>query len=187
MNTSPLTVRAEAFGGTGTELLELLRREVNKLIQRDAAMNENGALSAAGAAQATTATQAKTVNTVVYTIGGAFKSKAATDNLWTLSGAVVAVSSFQKYLLCLGPTGTASIIECVQAASAAAVTLPSYQTFNGVAVIATLTVATDATHPFTPGTTALNATGITSTFIDGFDTALIAGSLIKTFDPTGPG
>lgn len=150
----------------------------------------NRALTAAGSARGTTATKAKTVNTLTFTVAGAFLSKNATDDFWTLSGTVVAAASWQKYLLLIDATGTASIQQGTQSTisaasvswtsvtnSAGAVQLghgPLITVLNtGVTIVAVLTIATDATHTFTPGTTALNAAGITATFADGIDASLI--------------
>lgn len=145
----------------------------------------NRALTAAGSARGTTAAKAKTVNTTTFTIGGAFLSLAATDDFWTFSGTAVAAASWQKYLLLVDAAGAASIQEATQSRIAAASVVwtnvvlsdgwgPLLTVLNaGKAIVATLTIATDATHTFTPGTTALNATGITATFADGIDATLL--------------
>lgn len=150
----------------------------------------NRALTAAGTARGTTAAKAKTVNTLTFTIAGAFFSKAGTDDFWTLSGTVVAAASFQKYLLLIDAAGAASIQQGTQSTISAAsvawtsvtATAGNVQTGHGPlitvlnagkAIVGVLTIATDATHTFTPGTTALNATGITATFADGIDASLI--------------
>lgn len=130
--------------------------------------------SAIVAARGTTATKAKTTNTAQYSVNGALLIKAATDDLWTFGGAgsttTVAISSFQKYNLLLDAAGTASVLEGTQSlVSAAAVVLPTIPAVNTKCIIATLTIATDGSHTFIPGTTALNAAGITATFQDGFD------------------
>lgn len=126
-------------------------------------------------ARGTTATKAKTTNAANYTVDGKpAAQKAATDDLWTFTGAVLAAGSFRKYLLCLDAAGTASVLASTDATTAAAdCQYPSASLPDGVCVIGWVIVATDATHPFTPGTTALNATGITATFADGFDPALL--------------
>lgn len=123
---------------------------------------------------ATTTTQAKTTNATFYKVDGTLKSKAATDNLWTPTGGVLAAGSFRKYLLLLDGSGTASVFSSNDSTvSAAACTWPFGTSipWDGKGIIGTLTVATDATHTFTPGVgnTALNAAGITSTFVDGED------------------
>jgi hypothetical protein len=157
------------------------------------------AMTACGAATATVTSQAKIVSTLTYTIGGKFFSKGATDNFWTLTGAVVPAGSFQKYALLIDTAGAASVQEATPStANAASVVWTNVSGLSGwpllavlssqagvisKAVAATLTVATDATHTFTPGTTLLGATGITATFQDGIDAALLpllagAGALV---------
>lgn len=149
----------------------------------------NMPLSSGAIAIATTTTQVKTASTITYSINGQPLSLSATDNFWTLSGTVVAASSWQKYLLLVNASGTASIQEATQSLiSAAAVSYgnisglgkwaPLLTILNAGKIIAGfLTVATDATHTFTPGTTALGATGITTTYTNWMDpylTPLIA-------------
>lgn len=144
------------------------RDEVRTLANAHALVTANAVMAAAGCAQATTTTQAKTTNSAAYKIDGAFKTaKGATDNLWTLSGSVVPASSYQKYYLLIDGSGTASVVQGTPASTAAGVKLPfppQSQSIFGV-----LTIATDSSHTFTPGTTALNATGITASFVDGID------------------
>jgi hypothetical protein len=146
----------------------------------------NAVYSAAGVATATVTSQVKTVNTLTYTIFGKFFSKAGTDNFWTLSGAVVQKSSFQKYLLLIDSAGAASVQEGVQSTiSAAKVAWTNVNRQSdvgaliavlnaGKAIAGILTVATDAVTTFTPGTTLLGAAGITATYQDGDDQTLLA-------------
>ena len=143
------------------------------------------ALSAAGVARGTTATKVKIVNTLQFSVGGAQFSKAATDDFWTLSGTTVQASSWQKYLLLITGAGVASIQEGTQSVvSAAGVSwdgiskVSKWAPFITVVgttkcVAATLTIATDSSHTFVPGTTALNASGITATFTDGVDQSIL--------------
>lgn len=149
------------------------------------AYNLSRALTAAGVATATTTSKAKTVNSLQYSIAGVQYTKGATDNFWTLSGTTVAAASWQKYLLLIDTSGAASVQEGTQSVvSAASVTwtnisgmsswAPIISLLSGSkAVVATLTIATDATHTFIPGTTLLGATGITATFADGIDQSLL--------------
>ena len=149
----------------------------------------SSAFTAGGAATATVTSKAKTVNTITFTVGGIFFSKAATDNLWTLGAAgsntTVPISSFQKYALLLDNTLAATVQEATPAsASAAAVVWTNVSGLSSVApliqmlgntkiVAAVLTIATNATTTFIPGTTLLGAAGITATFIDGIDPSLL--------------
>jgi hypothetical protein len=179
----------EASGRDGLERASLWQGNAGT------AFGLNCAYSAAGCATATTTSKAKIVNTTAYTVGGRILSKGATDNFWTLGGAgsatTVAVGSWQKYLLCIDDAGAASVVEGTQSSvSAAAVSWvnvsPAAKAFTqnpwapiitvlsaSRAILGVLTVATDATHTFIPGTTLLGATGITATFIDGIDPSLM--------------
>jgi len=164
---------ATSFAVRVTELYNSQGLAVAVLLNRNLLNDLNLALGPAGAAIATNTTGVKSVNSVTYTLDGAFQTaKGATDPLWTLTGGVLAVASFRRYLLCIGSGGTASVIastdSTVSAASCVYTTMP-----DGVCVFSFITVATDATHTFTPGTTALNATGITTTFADGTDKFLL--------------
>lgn len=139
--------------------------------------------SGAIAQSAGTPQSVKSTATITYTINGVFASKAATDPLWTLTGAVVPVSSFQSYLLLLDSAGTATVQEGTPSiVNAAGVTYgnvsrvstyaPLLTVLNAGKVVAGyIQVATDATHTFTPGTTSLTATGITTTYFNGTDQA----------------
>lgn len=142
-------------------------------------------------ARGTTAAKVKTVAAVDFVVGGTLFNKGATDDFWTLSGTTVAASSWQKYVLLVSDAGSASIQEATQSTvSAAAVSFgnitASAKAFpanpwapiismlaSSKAIFGVLTIATDSTHTFIPGTTALNATGITATFVDGIDPLLL--------------
>lgn len=145
------------------------RDEVRQLVNQLAILVTNAVSSTLSAvAIGTTKSKVKTTNTVTYRVNGKSLSKAGTDDLWTLSGTVVAAVSWQKYLLLLDASGTASIIEGVQSTVAAtSVVLPALP--QDKSVIGVLTVATAAATTFTPGTTLLDAAGITATYQDGFD------------------
>ena len=166
-----------------------LQRNTTQMANAMAALELNCPLTAAGTTTATVTSQAKTANTLTFLIAGVFKSKGATDNFWTLgvagSNTLVAANSFQKYLLLIDGSGTATVQEGTQSnISAAAVT---WTNVSGVSpwspllsilnvpkcIVSVLTIATDATHTFTPGTTLFGAAGITATFTDGLDQSLI--------------
>lgn len=170
---------------TGLFPADVARRSMEKasveLANAGMAYMLNMPLSSGAIAIATTTTKVKTAATITYSINGQPLSLSATDNFWTLAGAVVAASSWQKYLLLVDASGTASIQEATQSLiSAAAVSYanisglgkwaPLLTILNAGKIIAGfLTVATDATHTFTPGTTALGATGITTTYTNWMD------------------
>ena len=150
----------------------------------------NSVYAAPGCATATVTSQVKTTASAQYTVGGRIFTKAATDNFWTLSGTTVAVSSWQKYLLCVDDAGVASVVEGTQSTvsaagvtwgnvSAAAKAFPQNPWAPLITVLSAsrcifgvLTVATNASTQFVPGTTLLGAAGITATFIDGIDASL---------------
>lgn len=144
---------------------------VTVLLNRLVLIQTNGAETAAGCATATTTSQAKTTNTFAYQIDGVWKSKGATDNFWTLTGATVPVSSFTKYLLLINAAGAASVLQSSVALTAAGCIFPSCP--DALAIAGILQVATDGTHTFLPATTLLGAAGITATFTDGAGNTLL--------------
>lgn len=159
---------------------------VSALANALAAYDLNRALTAAGCATATVTSQVKTVATLTFQINGAFKTKGATDNFWTLTGSTVPAASFQKWALLIDASGAATVQPATaNNVSAATVSwgnvsgVSDYGAFLSVTaggtkcVAGILTVATDATHTFIPGTTLLGAAGITATYIDGVDPALL--------------
>lgn len=142
------------------------------LLNRNILNDLNGVTSAAGAAQATNTTGVKNANTINYLNDGVYQSgKTATDPLWTLTGGVLAAGSVRVYLLCIA-AGTASVIQSSNDAATAAgvqfVTVAGVaDAWNGLCIVSTVQITTDATHTFTPGTTSLTGTGITAVFADG--------------------
>lgn len=130
----------------------------------------NMPLANATVAIGTTVQKVRTTTTATYRIDGIFKSKASTDDFWTLSGTTVTDGNFQKYLLCIDASGAASIVEGTQGASAGAVVLPAWPASKSVLGI--LQVQTVGAT-FVPGTTGLDAATVTDTYYDGFDPALI--------------
>lgn len=119
-------------------------------------------------ARGTTASKVKTTADTVLRNAGALNAFAATDDAWTLTGGVLAVSSFRRYLLLADAADARSVQASTDAATAAACVWGAPPA-NGLAIVGILTVATDATHTFTPATTLLSAAGITDTYIDGTD------------------
>lgn len=166
--------------GSGQPAMDAVRQQLNLLVAdvNYQILNCLSGNALPAVAVATVTSQAKTVNSVNYFANGVPVTKGATDNLWTFVGVVVAVSSWNKYLLCLNAAGTASVVPGIQSTvSAAAVqffALPA----AGVAIIAVATVATDVSHTFTPGTTLLGAAGITTTFADGVDPSTLLAAKV---------
>lgn len=166
---------------------EKIRQAVNALVVMGQAYGENALLMGQPVvAQATTTTKAKTTAlTGVYrNKGKPVASIAATDNFWTLSGAVVPISSFQKYLLCVDSAAAAQFVACTPSTvSLAAVSIPAAGIPDGYTILGVLSVSTNSAATFTPGTTNLaTAGGVTIAFQDGFDTAIVAASLVKTLE-----
>lgn len=109
---------------------------------------------------------------VDYAIDGILYHKADTDDFWTLSGSVLAVSSSIIYLLCINAAGTMSIVEgtAVLTADITSGKKPLNWPQPGAAVcpLGAVRVDTNASTTFTPGTTLLSAAGITDTYYDLF-------------------
>lgn len=113
---------------------------------------------------ATTKSKVKSTSTLDYMIKGIMYTKAATDNLWTLAGtALTSAGGTTRFLLCLDSSGNASVIQAsltsdtyadlpVDSAGA-----PTVCPIGEVKVVA-------ASVAFTPGTTLLDAAGITATY-----------------------
>jgi hypothetical protein len=132
-----------------------------------------------GCTTATVTSQVKTANATVYLSAGVPKALGATDNFWTLTGAALAVSSFRRYLLLVDAAGVATVLASADSTVSAAACRWSSRPANGLAILGVLTVATDATHTFTPATTLLGAAGITATYIDGIDISVPLATLVS--------
>lgn len=163
-----------------------VRYEANRVAELYAYLQLNGVASTTvattpGVTIATTASKVKTTNATVLRNSGAMNALAASDDFWTLTGGVLAVSKFRRYLLCASAADAASIIVSDDAATAAACVFPNLPA-NGIAIVGVLTVATDASTTFTAGTTLLSAAGITDTYIDGID-ADVLRSFSRRLDP----
>jgi hypothetical protein len=111
-----------------------------------------------------TTTKVKTAATVTYCLDGVFYSKVATDDFATLSGSTQAISTFCKYLLSIDADGDCTATQGTAASSAATAMLPDCPA--STTPFGYIQVATDATHTFVPGTTALGAAGITTTYVN---------------------
>jgi len=139
--------------------------------------------SACGAATATVTSQVKTVNTLVYLINGVFKSKAGTDNFWTLTGTAVTAGvggATMFWALCINAAGAASVIQGPTNQGSTTVWTPGPANLLGadVCVAAMCKVSLTATTVFTPGTTLLAAAGVTTTYVDGLDGTLFGAYLL---------
>jgi hypothetical protein len=131
----------------------------------------------------TTTTEVQMVNPTQYKILGEAIIKAATDDLWTLTGSNVSNSGdiVGGWYLLLDASGTASVQRCAaDATTAAGLTWPTPTADR--AVIGTVTVSNGSGGDFIPGTTALNAGSITTTYTEGLG---LAGALAAVL-PAGP-
>lgn len=163
-------------GGTGAAMLAAIQ---HLILRRDNATFSSGAI-----AHGTTATDVKTTATVTYLIDGVFKSLAATDDFWQLTGDVLSAGDVQRWLLCVDASGTASVVEGNKSDSVAGVTFSDVTASDGhvypspgpsLAVVGILSVTVNSST-FTPGTTALTAGTITVAYLDGYDPAAIGAN-----------
>lgn len=122
-------------------------------------------LTAAGLAEGTNANTFKTVNTLVYTNNGVFKSKNATDNL-TFSSGHTALGNSQACLFGIWIDGSGNISTTQGMIVAAGDPCPVPSTPNDRTLVGILKVTTSASATFTPGSTDLGAAGVTDVFSD---------------------
>lgn len=125
-----------------------------------------------------------------YMVNGSFFTKTTTADFWTLgtatSATVVGAGSLQRYALLINSAGTAFAYEATQIIGTDSTLVRwtnvagvgrwrpvLYWASQGLTLVGSVQVITDATHTFTPGTTALNATGITAAFTSGLDTTIV--------------
>lgn len=169
---SPTFRRLAARGAKGLgDLLDASITALN-LVLDSALVSLNGVLGAAGCATGTTKSKAKTANTVAYKVNGEVYSLAGSDDFWTLTGTVFGGSSVQAkgWLLCVDNAGAASVVATAVASAIASLVWPAVPASKSV--VGYLTVITDGANAFTPGTTLLDATGITADFGDGVPEAM---------------
>jgi len=154
-------------------------RKMNRAAERAAVGTVS--LAAAGLAIATDTTQAQNANAMDYMIDGIFYQLAATDGLIDLStaephpvnahlDAAAAVNpdgdTEQKalFLLSVDAAGTVHAHQSRVVPASDMIGWPEMPLSHSV--IGGLVVETDTSTTFTPGTTALNAAGITTTYVD---------------------
>lgn len=171
-----MAVQTTSADNDSAVVRDTIRQEHNKLVAITRYLDLNGVASSTiattpGCATATVTSKVKTANATVVRNAGALNAVAATDNYWTLTGGVLAVSKFRRYLLLVDSADAATVLASDDQSTAAACRFPSLPA-DGLAIVGILTVATDASTPFTPATTLLGAAGITATYIDGHDEAI---------------
>lgn len=153
---------------------DVVRQQYNQLAKAVSYFALNGVMSTTTATLpavtiATNTTGVRTTQATVLKNAGVANALASTDNFWTLTGGILAASSFRRYLLLCDASDTASVLASDDVTTAAADCRWSTLPANGTAIVGILTVATGAATTFEPGVTALSAAGITDTYIDGID------------------
>lgn len=129
-----------------------------------------------GIANGTTAGTLKTVNTVGFRIKGAAYSKAATDDLWDLSGETdTAAGEYRAYWLLLSSAGAASFAASGEQASAA-LALADLPALDGTKSVAGVFVAGPETDFNDAG--GLSAQG---TIYDGIPAGANIGVMRRTY------
>lgn len=147
------------------------RGNLNQLIRDFYHWSQNRIIAATAAtypvvAIGTDTTKVKTTNATVLLNNGVVNALAATDNFWTLTGDDLATGKSRKYLLCVDAADAASVIASDDQASADDCRF-SIRPADGVAVVGLLQIDNASGAAFVPGTTGLDAAGITDTYLDG--------------------
>lgn len=168
-------------GSSGLGMVGALVQSFNALLR----LMANMALSAAAVAIATTTTQVKTTATFNFLISGVFKTKAATDQFWTVAiiqaaagFANIPIGSAAIFLFLIDAAGVATVIQGPVGVGAApavpADTIPEDRAIVGTCKVVSTSAA------FLPGTDAWNKAGLTFTFSDGYDASLVGAYRINT-------
>jgi hypothetical protein len=145
-------------------------------------VTQNATLSVATVGIATTVQQVRTGAILNYKIGGVLKTKAATDNFWTLTGGTLADGFIRKYLLLIDAAGTASVYASNDAKTVASCVFSPDVLFKpsgpleSKAIVGMVTVTTVGAT-FVPGTTSLAAATVTDTYADGLDASLVPAAI----------
>lgn len=113
------------------------------------------------------AAKVKTAAVLWYFLDGILRTKAATDDLWTLTGPNLPETgaNCRKYLLCLDASGTATVLQSGDATTLAGCALPPYPT--GKCVVGILNIVNTSVGAFVPGTTLLTVANVTDTYTEG--------------------
>jgi hypothetical protein len=189
MPTKQVTVSADALlapsgqdAGSGQGIIGALLQMFNALLR----LAENCAFTAAGVAVATTTTQVKTVNALTFLINGVFKSKAGTDNFWTVAMfqaaagfKVIPDGSRAIFLLLIDASGVGSVIQGPVGTTDALATVPADTIPADKCIVGTVKAVCAGTT-FTPGTDAWNKASVTFTFSDGYDATMVGAAGIGT-------
>lgn len=107
---------------------------------------------------------------VDFTIKGLAYHKADAATAAITAATVQSVATKCLYIICLNSSGTVSTVKGVEALTAELTSGEDFldwpQIDADLCPIGAVKVETDATHTFTAGTTALDATGVTDTYYD---------------------
>jgi len=118
-------------------------------------------------APGTAPAKVKTVAVLWYYLDGILRTKAATDDLWTLTGPDLpaAGANCRKYLLCLDAAGAATVLQSSDATTLAGCVLPPYPAAK--CVVGILNIVNTSVGAFVPGTTLLTVANVTDTYTEG--------------------
>lgn len=184
LNASPLPAQDSV-----RQQYNLLLKFVNYfLLNRPAWQVAAAAVAPPVCATATTKSKVKTTATSQLWVAGVVKSLTATDDFWTLTGDSLAAGYVRRYaLLWSGASATTvmsvqasddqSIAEAGSSALALAACRWSTPIPPTVTCVGILSIV-NTTNAFVPGTTLLDATGVTATYVDGPDANVIVASLL---------
>lgn len=175
---------------------DTVRQELNKivddaiygLLNRPAYQVAALAVAPPVCATGTTTSKVKTTATSQFFVNGVPKSLTATDDLWTLTGANLAIGSVRRYQLLWDGTTATTVVSVAASGdeviadyadateALAACRWPALPP-NGTVIVGVLSIA-NVTNAFVPGTTLLGAAGVTATYRDGPDANCFLASVV---------
>lgn len=122
-------------------------------------------LTSAGLTIGATGHKAKVANAAChYAINGVIYTLSANANGTALAGGVQATGTYCKYLVSVNASGTVTITAGVPASTATEATLPALPSAN--CPLGYVQIYNNSGSNFTPGTTDLDASGITATYVN---------------------
>lgn len=123
-------------------------------------------LTSAGLATGTNAGTFKTGSSLTYTVNGIFKTKSATDNLaFTAGHAKLDKSKACLFGVFVDADGSVATTQGPIVDAGDPCPVPGFPAGGG-ALVGLIKVTTNSSTEFTPGTTALGASGVTTTYIN---------------------
>jgi hypothetical protein len=122
-------------------------------------------LTSAGLAIGSTGNKEKVANGACsYAINGIIYTLSANANGTALAGGAQATGTYCKYLVSVNASGTVTITAGVSASTAAEAELPALPSAN--CPLGYVQIYNNSGSNFIPGTTALDASGITATYVN---------------------